>query len=59
VAGTPKYRGEDNRTVLTELLGFDNDRIDQLEADGVLSSRIPATIQPSAPQLRATPPPAS
>ena len=41
VSGLPKYRGEDNREVLAELLGLDNDAIDQLEADGVLSSRIP------------------
>lgn len=54
VAGIPKYRGEDNRTVLVELLGFGDDRIDQLEADGVLSSRIPPAIQSSATQ-----PPAS
>jgi len=41
VSGVPKYRGEDNRTVLAELLGYDDDRLDALEADGVLSSRIP------------------
>ena len=41
VSGLPKYRGEDNRPVLAELLGFDDDRLDELEADGVLSSRIP------------------
>jgi len=37
----PKYRGEDNRAVLTELLGYDDDRLDALESDGVLSSRLP------------------
>ena len=42
VSGIPKYRGEDNRTVLAELLGYDDDRLDRLEADGVLSSRLPS-----------------
>ncbi len=41
VSGLPKYRGEDNRAVLTELLGYDDARIDRLEADGVVSSRVP------------------
>jgi CoA:oxalate CoA-transferase len=41
VDGLPKYRGEDNRTVLAELLGYDDERLDRLEADGILSSRIP------------------
>jgi CoA:oxalate CoA-transferase len=41
VSGIPKYRGEDNREVLVELLGLDSDALEQLEADGVLSSRIP------------------
>ncbi len=41
VSGVPKYRGEDNRTVLAELLGYDDAQLDALEADGVLSSRIP------------------
>ena len=41
VSGVPKYRGEDNRAVLGELLDFDDDRLDRLEADGVLSSRLP------------------
>jgi crotonobetainyl-CoA:carnitine CoA-transferase CaiB-like acyl-CoA transferase len=39
VRGEPRYRGEDNRTVLGELLGLDGTELDQLEADGVLSSR--------------------
>lgn len=39
--GIPKYRGEDNRQVLAGLLGYDDDRLDALEADGVLSSRLP------------------
>ncbi len=41
VSGVPKYRGEDNRPLLAELLGYDDARLDELEADGVLSSRIP------------------
>ncbi len=41
VSGIPKYRGEDNRSLLTELLGFDDARLDELEAGGVLSSRMP------------------
>lgn len=40
--GEPRYRGEDNRTVLTELLGYDAPTLDQLEAEGVLSSRVPS-----------------
>jgi CoA:oxalate CoA-transferase len=39
--GTPKYRGEDNRHVLTEL-GYDADTIDELERRGVVSSRLPS-----------------
>ena len=38
VSGVPKYRGEDNRAVLAELLGYDDATIDALEADGVLSA---------------------
>ena len=41
VSGVPKYRGEDNREILAELLGYDDDRLATLEADGVLSSRLP------------------
>ena len=41
VSGIPKYRGEDNRSLLTELLGYDDARLDELEAGGVLSSRLP------------------
>jgi CoA:oxalate CoA-transferase len=41
--GGPKYRGEDNREVLQDLLGFDDATIDGLEADGVLSSRVPSS----------------
>ncbi len=41
VSGVPKFRGEDNRTVLGELLSLSGDELDVLEADGVLSSRVP------------------
>ena len=41
VSGTPRYRGEDNRVLLAELLGFDDERLDALERSGVLSSRVP------------------
>jgi CoA:oxalate CoA-transferase len=43
VRGEPKYRGEDNRAVLAELLGYDNATVDALEADGILSSRLPSS----------------
>ena len=39
--GSPRYRGEDNRAVLRDVLGLDDQRIDDLEARGVLSSRLP------------------
>jgi len=42
VRGAPRYRGEDNRAVLAELLGYDDERLDRLEESGVLSSRVPA-----------------
>jgi CoA:oxalate CoA-transferase len=42
VHGVPKYRGEDNRSVLTELLGLGDDEVDRLDRAGVLSSRVPA-----------------
>ena len=41
VGGVPKYRGEDNREVLRDLLGCDDDRLDRLEADGTISQRVP------------------
>jgi crotonobetainyl-CoA:carnitine CoA-transferase CaiB-like acyl-CoA transferase len=41
ITGSPSYRGEDNRSVLSELLGYDDSSIDELEAIGVLSSRPP------------------
>ena len=46
VAGNVRYRGEDNRDVLAELLGLDGDALAKLEANGVLSSRIPDQITP-------------
>ena len=39
--GRPAFRGEDNREVLEELLALDPERIERLEASGVLSSRVP------------------
>jgi len=41
----PRYRGEDNREVLAELLGYDDATLDALEADGVLSSRLPSSAR--------------
>jgi len=43
VRGEPRYRGEDNRRVLADVLGYDDAQIDALEADGVLSSRVPSS----------------
>jgi crotonobetainyl-CoA:carnitine CoA-transferase CaiB-like acyl-CoA transferase len=45
VRGEPRYRGEDNRAVLGELLGFDDATLDALEADGVISARLPTSRQ--------------
>lgn len=39
--GEPRYRGEDNRNVLTDLLGLSDAELDDLEARHVLSSRLP------------------
>lgn len=39
--GIPKYRGEDNRAVLSELLNLSDEEINQLERDAVIVSRIP------------------
>ncbi len=41
VRGEPRYRGEDNRSVLTELLGLGDTEIDHLETTAVISSRMP------------------
>ena len=43
VQGPARYRGEDNRAVLAELLGYDDATIEALEADGTLSSRLPSS----------------
>jgi crotonobetainyl-CoA:carnitine CoA-transferase CaiB-like acyl-CoA transferase len=42
VSGVPRYRGEDNRQILAELLGYGDARLDALEATDVLSSRVPS-----------------
>lgn len=42
VRGTPRYRGEDNRAVLAELLSLGDDELADLEARRVLVSRVPA-----------------
>jgi crotonobetainyl-CoA:carnitine CoA-transferase CaiB-like acyl-CoA transferase len=39
--GEPRYRGEDNRAVLADLLELDDAELDRLEADGVVSARLP------------------
>ena len=41
VRGRPAFRGEDNREILTALLGLAREEIAALEASGVLSSRVP------------------
>lgn len=41
VGGEPRYRGEDNREVLTQLLGLSTDEIDTYERSGVIGSRRP------------------
>ena len=43
--GGAKYRGEDNREVLAEVLGYDDATLDALEADGILSSRMPSSAR--------------
>ena len=43
VRGDARYRGEDNRAVLADVLGYDADTLDGLEAAGVLSSRVPSS----------------
>jgi crotonobetainyl-CoA:carnitine CoA-transferase CaiB-like acyl-CoA transferase len=42
VSGIPKYRGEDNREILADVLGYDDERVAALVAEGVLSSRLPS-----------------
>ena len=41
VRGVPAFRGEDNASVLGELLGLTAEEIRRLEDDGVISARIP------------------
>jgi CoA:oxalate CoA-transferase len=41
VRGQVRYRGEDNRTILRDLLNLDDVTLDDLEARGVISSRLP------------------
>ncbi len=41
VRGRPAFRGEHNREVLSELLDLGRREIEELERDGVISSRIP------------------
>jgi crotonobetainyl-CoA:carnitine CoA-transferase CaiB-like acyl-CoA transferase len=41
VRGRTTYRGEDNRDVFGRLLGLDDETLDRLESDGVLTSRGP------------------
>mgnify|MGYP006272456495 CR=1 FL=1 len=41
LTGEPRYRGEDNRAVLGELLGLTDADLDALEEQGVLTSRLP------------------
>ncbi len=42
VDGTPKYRGEDNEMVLSEVLGYSADRIAELADNRIISSRLPS-----------------
>jgi crotonobetainyl-CoA:carnitine CoA-transferase CaiB-like acyl-CoA transferase len=39
--GEPRFRGEDNRPVLHDLLGLDDAELDRLEAAGTITSRVP------------------
>jgi CoA:oxalate CoA-transferase len=47
VHGVPAFRGEDNEAVLRDLLGLSHDEIRRLEAEGIISSRIPRSAEPS------------
>ena len=42
------FRGEDNRTVLSEVFGCTPDELDDLEADEVISDRVPDWRRPPA-----------
>ncbi|MEO5900809.1 MAG: CaiB/BaiF CoA-transferase family protein [Ilumatobacteraceae bacterium] len=46
ITGNVRYRGEDNHEVLAELLHLDDEQLKQLDADGVLSSRVPDNATP-------------
>lgn len=46
--GEPRYRGEDNRSVLRDVLGLADTEIDDLERRDVLSSRLPRSVPPAA-----------
>jgi hypothetical protein len=39
--GIPKFRGEDNSSVLQQLAGVSPEEVEQLTASGVLSIRLP------------------
>ena len=41
IHGEPRYRGEDNHRVLSELLGLSDSELTELEHAGVLSSHVP------------------
>ena len=41
IRGRSARRGEHNREVLSELLGYDDERIEQLEKTGVISAASP------------------
>jgi CoA:oxalate CoA-transferase len=45
VRGVPAFRGEDNHRVLGDLLGLPSSELEALEADGVISSRVPSSDQ--------------
>lgn len=42
--GEPRYRGEDNRAVLREVLGLSDEIVDDLERREILSSRLPRSV---------------
>jgi crotonobetainyl-CoA:carnitine CoA-transferase CaiB-like acyl-CoA transferase len=42
-SGEPRYRGEDNRNVLRDILHMSDEEVDALETRHVLSSRLPKT----------------
>jgi len=46
VRGRPAFRGEDNRDVLCAVLEMNDEDVDALERDAVISSRVP--VKPSA-----------